>query len=103
MFDNFFGINSLQDLSILAAITAIIVELIKDFIPKKIPTKAVAIVVGIIVSLIFFIILQGFAAQVVIKAILSGFVVSFISMNGFDSIKEIWKRVSKKEDDTNGE
>lgn len=102
MFDNFFGVNSLQDLSILAAITAIVVELIKDLVPKQIPTKLVAIIVGIIVSLIFFITFQGFAAAVVIKGILSGFVVSFISMNGFDSIKEIWKRVSKKEDDVDG-
>lgn len=101
MFDKFFGVNSLQDLSILAVITAVIVELIKDFVPKKIPTKLVAIIVGIIVSLVFFIIIQGAAAQVIIKAILSGFVVSFISMNGFDSIKEIWKRVSGKEGDEN--
>jgi hypothetical protein len=40
----------------------------------------------------------------VIAGIFNGLVVAFISMNGFDSLKDIWNRIKiGKEDDNDGE
>lgn len=96
MFENLFGVGSLSDLGILATITTVIVQLFKDFIPKKIPTKLVALVVGIIVSIVFSFLTYGLDIIVGIKGLFIGFIVSFISMNGFDSLKEIWQRFQIK-------
>ncbi len=96
MFENLFGVGSLSDLGILATITTVIVQLSKDFIPKKIPTKFVALVVGIIVSIVFSFLTYGLDIVTGIKGLFIGFIVSFISMNGFDSLKEIWQRFQIK-------
>lgn len=92
MFENLFGMGSLSDLGILATITTVIVQLCKDFVPKKIPTKLVALIIGIIVSIIFSFLSYGISLTIGIKGLFIGFIVSFISMNGFDSLKEIWQR-----------
>lgn len=92
MFENLFGMGSLSDLGILATITTIIVQLCKDYIPKKIPTKLVALVIGILVTMVFSFLTNGLDVATGIKGLFMGFIVSFISMNGFDSLKEIWTR-----------
>ena len=95
MLENFFGAENLSTLGVLAALTTIIVQFSKGLIPKKIPTKLVALVIGIALSLFFGLGLElSFASAV--KSILTGCIVAFISMNGFDSLNEIWKRFKFK-------
>lgn len=95
MLENLFGNDSLAILGVLAALTTILVQFFKDLIPKKIPTKLVALVFGIGLS-IFFGQCNGFDFEKLIENILTGCVVAFISMNGFDSLKEIWQRFNLK-------
>lgn len=95
MLETLFGLSigiSLSDLGALTALTTIIVEVLKNVLPKKFPTKALTIIVALTLTLIFGIMSFGSAVSSIVISALAGFIVAFISMNGFDSLKEIWNR-----------
>ena len=82
----------------LAAINTIIVEVLKNVLPKKIPTKLVAMISAIIVVFGYIFIFGTITPQSIILGILGGFVVAFISMFGFDSLKDVFERFKVKEE-----
>ena len=82
----------------LAAINTIIVEVLKNVLPKKIPTKLVAMISAIIVVFGYIFIFGTITPQSIILGILGGFVVAFISMFGFDSLKDVFERLKVKEE-----
>lgn len=82
----------------LAAINTIIVEVLKNVLPKKVPTKLVAMISAMIVVLGYIFIFGTITPQSIILGILGGFVVAFISMFGFDSLKDILERFKIKEE-----
>lgn len=95
MLDKILGIAtgaSLADLGALTAITAIIVEVLKKILPKSFPTQALTIIVAIIVTLAASMICYGVTLKIIGAGIVGGFVVAFVAMNGFDSLKNIWNR-----------
>lgn len=95
MFNSLFGMGDLADLSLLSALIVVIVEVIKQFIPKKVPTQIVTLIIGIALSL--FLILPNFEITfiTIIKSILIGFLAAFVSMNGFDSLNNIWLKFTQ--------
>ena len=95
MLETLFGISvgiTLTDLGVLTAITTIVVQVLKSILPKKFPTKALTTIVAL--ALTVTLVILGFGAGIVniVIGVLAGFVVAFISMNGFDSLKDIWTR-----------
>jgi hypothetical protein len=46
---------------------------------------------------IYVIVIAGFSAATLISAVLMGCITAFISMNGFDALRDIWKRVSNEQ------
>lgn len=82
----------------LAAINTIIVEVLKNVLPKKVPTKLVAMISAMIVVLGYIFIFGTITPQSIILDILGGFVVAFISMFGFDSLKDVLERFKIKEE-----
>lgn len=111
MLENILGLATgatLSDLGALAAITSIIVQVLKNIVPDSFPTQALTIIVGLIVSLIVTFLCYGIILKAVGIGILMGFVVAFVAMNGFDSLKNIWNRFNsgesyEEEEDTGGE
>lgn len=87
---------TLTDLGALAALTSIIVQVLKHIVPSKFPTKALAIIVAIFVTVLASVMYYGFMFKAVGVGILSGFVVAFIAMEGFDNLKSIWNRFTIK-------
>lgn len=87
----FIGVS---DLSILATLTTIVVQLIKRIFNNEIPTQFVTIVVGIVVTAMYTFASTDSALDFfgVVSTILNGCVVSFVAMNGFDALKNIWAR-----------
>lgn len=83
----------------LAAINTIIVEVLKNILPKKVPTKIVAMISAMVVVLGCIFLFGVITPQSIILGIFGGFVVAFISMFGFDSLKDIFDRFKIKEDD----
>jgi hypothetical protein len=65
---------------------------LKSVLPKKFPTKALTTIVALALTVTLVII--GFGAGVVniVTGVLAGFIVAFVSMNGFDSLRDIWTR-----------
>lgn len=103
MLGNIFGQSGFADLSVLAAITTTLVQLIKQIIPKQIPTKIVTLVVGILVTLFFTLKDQTITFSAGIQGILMGCLTAFVSMNGFDALRDIWQRfVNDDNGDVNG-
>lgn len=101
MLETMLGISAGSILGVagtLAAINVIIVEVLKNILPKKIPTKLVAMISAMIVVLGYIFIFGTITPQSIILGILGGFVVAFISMFGFDSLKDIFERFKIKED-----
>lgn len=76
----------------LASTTSVIVELFKKILPQSFPTKALAIIVSLIVTLGFTLLTYGVAVETIVVGILGSFVVSFISMYGWDTFKDIIER-----------
>ena len=83
----------------LAAINTIIVEVLKNILPEKVPTKIVAMVSAMVVVLGYTFLFGVITPQNIVLSIFGGFVVAFISMFGFDSLKDVFDRFKIKEDD----
>lgn len=103
MFNNLFGIINLTDFGVLAGITTIIVQILKQVFPKSFPTKLLTLIVGILVTVVFTIISTKITIGSLIGSIILGFVTSFASMNGFDSLRDIYRRFSIEENDSGDE
>lgn len=77
-----------------AFITMIIVQMVKEFtLLKKIPTKLVAIITAMLVNF-GVLAIEGtvLTAGVVVYTILSGFIVAYVSIYGWDTFKELKDR-----------
>ena len=97
MLETLFGLSigiTLADVCALTALTTVIVEVLKNTLPKNFPTKALTVIIALAITLTLGITSFGCAASTILICTLTGFIVAFISMNGFDSLKEIWKRFS---------
>lgn len=104
MLNDIFGQNGFAQLSFCAAITTTLVQLIKQCIPKQIPTKIVTLIVGILITLFFTLENQSLTIFTFIQGILMGCLTAFVSMNGFDALRDIWLRFAREDDsgDVNG-
>lgn len=71
-----------------AAATSIVVQVLKNVIPKSFPTKILTTIVSFIVVLGYTFGFETVTIPTLVSSIFSGFVVSFVSMFGFDSLKE---------------
>lgn len=101
MFETMLDANAGSTLGIagtLTAINIIVVEVLKTVLPKKIPTKIVTIICAMIITISHIFAFNGISWQNVFLGIVGGFVVAFISMFGFDSLKDILNRFKVKED-----
>lgn len=86
------GGSVLGMIGVLAAAVAIIVEVLKAVLPKSFPTKLLTMIVSFVVVLVYTIVFGTITVSSVVLAIFGGFVISFISMFGFDQFKEIINR-----------
>lgn len=99
MLETLFGISvgiTLSDLGVLTALTTILVEVLKTILPKKFPTKALTVIIGLTLTLVLVILGFGAGVTNIVIGTLAGLVVAFISMNGFDALKDIWERFTVK-------
>lgn len=87
-------------LTAISFVVNIIVQLTKGFI--RIPTKLWAIIVSVLVmiSSVYTGSLCGFFkfdSVTIIASVLGSFIVAYIAMYGFDTLKELWTRFKKGE------
>lgn len=73
----------------------IIVQLTKEYIP--LPTKLWVVIVSVFVDISFVFIGSSFNiikldASTVILSVFGSFLVAYIAMYGFDTLKELWER-----------
>lgn len=96
--------NSVAIIGILGALAfavSLIVELFKE-LPgiKKIPTKAFVIITSLVVTVVALLIYVAYAGipllwYYVVLAVFAAFVVAYISMYGWDTLKELKDRFVK--------
>ncbi len=88
----------LSIIGILAALVMIIVEMIKDLWKiKRVPTKLTVLVVSFVVvagAMIVYMNAADMAFQwwYLVAAFFAAFVVGYLSINGWDTLYDIWKR-----------
>lgn len=95
MLETLLGIQvgvTLADLGAMTALVTIVVQVLKSVLPKKFPTKALTVIVALATSLTLVLLSFGAGIFNIVTGIFVGFIVAFISMNGFDSLREIWQR-----------
>ena len=88
--------TTITDLGALAALTSIIVQVLKKIVPSKFPTQALVIIVALFVTTLASVMFYGVMLKAIGVGLISGFVVAFIAMEGFDSLKNIWTRFTLK-------
>lgn len=99
MLETLFGISSTTALGLigtLATIVTLIVEVFKNILPDSFPTKALVLIVSLIVTLGFVCIFSAISIKMILAGILGSFVVSFVSMYGFDTLKSLIERYKYK-------
>ena len=99
MLEKILGISmntTVADLAALAALTSIIVQVLKKIIPSKFPTQALVIIVALFITILASVMVYGVLFKTFVIGLISGFVVAFISMEGFDSLKNIWTKFTTK-------
>ena len=82
-------------IGILAAFVSIITEVLKGIIPKSFPTKLLVLIISLIVTVLAIILFCEINFKMISAGIIGSFVVSFVSMYGFDSLKSIFDRFAK--------
>lgn len=93
------GTAVLMVLGILACMTIVITEMIKDlWFVRNAPTKLVALAVSFVVTagamLLYFGLKQeAFVWWYLVAAFFAAFVVGYLSINGWDTLYEIWERL----------
>lgn len=95
MLETVFGLTAntaLGVISILAALVSLITEVLKKIVPQSFPTKALAIIVSFVVTLAFVLIFYPITIKSVILAVAGSFVVSFISMYGWETLRDLYER-----------
>lgn len=99
MLEKILGISmntTVADLAALAALTSIIVQVLKKIIPSKFPTQALVIIVALFITTLASVMVYGILLKAFAIGLISGFVVAFISMEGFNSLRNIWTRFTLK-------
>jgi len=85
----------------LAFIVSVIIEVIKNTEPlKKVPTQLVVIIVSIIVCTIGYVAYTAYSQITttwygIFAAFIASFIVAYVSMYGFDTLKELYNRFQK--------
>ena len=86
---------------ILAFIVSIIIEVIKNIGPmKKVPTQLVTIIISIVICTVGYIAYASYSKMpltwyYIFAAFISSFIVAYVSMFGFDTLKELYERFHK--------
>ena len=99
MLEKILGISmntTVADLAALAALTSIIIQVLKKIIPSKFPTQALVIIVALFITTLVSVMVYGVLLKAFAVGLISGFVVAFISMEGFNSLRNIWTRFTLK-------
>lgn len=81
-----------SSLGVLVFATTIIVEVLKKILPDKIPTQALTIVVSVLCAIGITLCLPEITIAALVKGVFTGFAAAFISMNGFDTFKNLYGR-----------
>ena len=79
----------------LAAFVSIITEVLKGIVPKSFPTKLLVLIISLIITVLAVILFCEINFKMITAGIVGSFVVSFVSMYGFDSLKSIFDRFTK--------
>ena len=101
MFETMFGTGTgsmLGMVGTLAAINTIIVEVLKAILPKKVPTKLVSMITSVFVVLGYIFVFEPITIQNIAFGVVGSFVIAFISMFGFDALKDVFIRFKPKDE-----
>lgn len=83
-------------IGLLATLVSIVVQVLKGVLPQKFPTQLLTLIVSVIATVLAVIVMGGLSFTSVLGGIFGSFVVAFVSMNGFDTLKDLFTRYKYK-------
>lgn len=81
---------------LLATLVSIIVQIFKGVLPQSFPTQLLTLIVSLITTVLAVIVFGGATLTTILGGIFGSFVVAFVSMNGFDTLKDLFTRYKYK-------
>lgn len=105
MIESILGISIgtlLGTVSGLAFIVSLITEVLKNLLPKKFPTKLLVMIISLILTIGFVLLFGGVSVINGVYGAIGSFIVSFVSMYGWDSFKELYNRFKYKKENNDG-
>lgn len=86
----------------LAFIVSLITEVLKSWLPKKFPTKLLVMIISLILTIGFVLLFGGVSVVNGVYGAIGSFIVSFVSMYGWDSFKELYDRFRYRKEKCGG-
>ena len=84
------------------AFVSLITEVLKNLLPKKFPTKLLVMIISLILTIGFVLLFGGVSVINGIYGAVGSFIVSFVSMYGWDSFKELYNRFKYEKENSGG-
>lgn len=81
---------------LLATLVSVIVQILKGVLPQSFPTQLLTLIVSLITTVLAVIVFGGVTLTTILGGIFGSFVVAFVSMNGFDTLKDLFTRYKYK-------
>lgn len=81
---------------LLATLVSIIVQILKGVLPQGFPTQLLTLIISLITTVLAVIVFGGATLTTILGGIFGSFVVAFVSMNGFDTLKDLFTRYKYK-------
>lgn len=86
------GPSPLGIIVVMAVIVSVITQVLKNILPERLRTRVLVLFVSIFVVFGYSLATLPITAVMIFNSICSSFIVAFISMFGFDSLKDVIKR-----------
>ena len=86
----------------LAFIVSLITEVLKNLLPEKFPTKLLVMIISLILTIGFVLLFGGVSVVNGVYGAIGSFIVSFVSMYGWDSFKELYDRFRYRKENSGG-
>ena len=86
----------------LAFIVSLITEVLKNLLPTKFPTKLLVMLISLILTIGLVFLFGGVSVINGIYGAVGSFIVSFVSMYGWDSFKELYDRFKYGKESSSG-
>lgn len=99
MIENIIGLpieTAVGAVGLLAALVSVVTEVLKKIVSDKFPTKLLVVIVSLVMTIVFILLFCTVSVKSVVMGAIGSFVIAFVAMYGWDTLKELVDRFKYK-------